>query len=191
MARTEPPAGAPSGPPAAGTIETTEPVRWLTPAEREAWLGINAVLLKLPALLDAQLQRDVDLTYFEYMVLAMLSEQPDRRLRMGRLAVLTSGSLSRLSHVVKRLELQGLVAREPDALDRRSTNAQLTDAGHDKVVDAAPQHVAAVRRLVMDALEPADIAALTQATERILTRIDPDGSARPPRPDPPAGPAPA
>lgn len=160
-------------------------VRWLTPQERAAWLGLNAVLLKLPALLDAQLQRDVGLTYFEYMVLAMLSEQPDRRLRMSRLAVLTSGSLSRLSHVVKRLEQEGLVVRETDETDRRSTNAQLTLAGEAKVVGAAPGHVAAVRRLVMDTLESADIAALTQATERMLTRIDPDGCARPPRPDSP------
>lgn len=180
MATREP--GAASAP-AGGQDGQGDHVRWLTAEERAAWLGLNAVLLKLPALLDAQLQRDVDLTYFEYMVLAMLSEQPDRRLRMSRLAVLTSGSLSRLSHVVKRLEQQGLVVRETDETDRRSTNAQLTDAGCAKVVQAAPGHVAAVRRLVMDTLEPADIAALTTATERMLTRLDPEGSARPPRPD--------
>lgn len=154
-------------------------VRWLTPQERAAWLGLNGVLIKLPGLLDAQLQRDAGLSYFEYLVLAMLSEQPDFRERMSRLATLTSGSLSRLSHVAKRLEQQGLITRATDEADRRSTNAQLTPAGLAAVKAAAPGHVAAVRRLFMDALEPRQIDELALLMDQVLRRIDPDGSARP------------
>ncbi|WP_168581633.1 MarR family winged helix-turn-helix transcriptional regulator [Gephyromycinifex aptenodytis] len=156
--------------------------RWLTAEERAAWLGLNGVLLKLPGLLDAQLQRDRGLTFFEYMVLAMLAEQPDHQERMSRLAVLTSGSLSRLSHVAKRLEQQGLITRSTHEADRRSTNAQLTAEGLAAVTAAAPGHVAAVRQLVFDALNPEQIEALTLITDRMLSRIDPEGSTRPATP---------
>ena len=63
-----------------------EEPRWLSPQERAAWLSLVGVMVKLPAALDAQLQRDAGLSYFEYMVLAMLSAQPDRTLRMSELA---------------------------------------------------------------------------------------------------------
>jgi hypothetical protein len=86
--------------------------RWLTDDERDAWMPLIGVLIKLPAALDAQLQRDSGLSHFEYMVLSRLSEAPERTLRMSDLAVLANGSLSRLSHVVTRLERRGWVRRE-------------------------------------------------------------------------------
>src|SRR5689334_14211817 len=103
-----------------------------------------SVLFGLPAALDAQLQRDAGLTHFEYTVMAALSEAEDRSLRMSYLAGLANGSLSRLSHVVKRLERSGWVQRAPDPDDGRYTVATLTEAGWDKVVASAPGHVEAV-----------------------------------------------
>src|ERR1044071_7394797 len=134
--------------------------RWLTPDERQAWLDLVRLITVLPAALDAQLERDVELDFFEYHVLSMLSELPDRSLRMSRLAQLTSASLSRLSNVVKRLEARGLVRREPDPGDRRATRAVLTDAGRALVAEAAPGHVTTVRELIVDALSPAQLDRL-------------------------------
>jgi len=91
--------------------------RWLSPEERATWLSLVGVMVKLPAALDAQLQRDSGLSYFEYMVLAMLSEQPDRLMRMSELAAAINASLSRLSHIAKRLEGQGFITRRPDLAD--------------------------------------------------------------------------
>src|SRR6478672_3011710 len=88
--------------------------RWLSPEERAAWLSLVGVMVKLPAALDAQLQRDSGLSYFEYMVLAMLSEQRDRLMRMSELAAAINASLSRLSHIAKRLEGPGFITRQPD-----------------------------------------------------------------------------
>ena len=85
--------------------------RWLADEEQQAWRPFAALLFRLPAALDAQLQRDAQLTHFEYMVLVSLSEAPDRALRMSDLAAMASGSLSRLSHVVSRLERRGWVRR--------------------------------------------------------------------------------
>ena len=126
---------------AAEATDSSDRDAWLSPQERAAWLTLHALLLKLPGRLDQQLQRDADLSYFEYLVLAVLAERSPPRLRMSQLSILTSGSLSRLSHVAKRLESKNYIVRETDEFDRRSTNAALTDDGMAKVRDAAPAHV--------------------------------------------------
>ena len=91
-------------------------------------------MITLPAALDARLQREANLTFFEYMVLAVLSERADRTMRMSDIAAGVSASLSRLSHVVARLEKQGLLCRSRVPGSGRRTNATLTDAGYAKVV---------------------------------------------------------
>ncbi|WP_237047726.1 MarR family winged helix-turn-helix transcriptional regulator [Lentzea guizhouensis] len=160
------------------TQDSEEP-RWLTASQRLAWLDMVRVLTRLPATLEAQLERDAGLTFFEYHVLSMLSEIPSHTLRLSRLAQLTSSSLSRLSNVVKRLEGRGLLAREPDPHDRRASCAVLTEAGMAAVERAAPGHVAVVRELVVDPLEAEQLSQLHAAHERILSRLDPASSTRP------------
>lgn len=156
---------------------TVEPPRWLSAEELRAWLPLGGLLLKLPAALDAQMQRDSGLSHFEYLVLASLSEAPERTRRMSALAALANGSLSRLSHVVKRLEGRGWIERRACPSDGRYTNAVLTDAGWEKVVASAPGHVEAVRDLVLDALTPAELTQLGAVAGRLLERLEP-GDAR-------------
>jgi DNA-binding MarR family transcriptional regulator len=156
--------------PAPGT--DVEP-SWLTDDERDAWIRLVGVFIKLPAALDAQLQRDAGVSHFEYMVLSRLSEAPDRALRMSDLAVLANGSLSRLSHVVTRLERRGWVRREACPGDGRYTNAVLTDEGMAKVEVTAPGHVAAVRDLVIDALRPEQVEQLRDISQAIMGRVIP------------------
>lgn len=146
-------------------------VEWLSSEEMSAWLALTALLTKLPGALDAQLDRDAGLTFFEYMVLGMLAEADDSQLRMSQLAQQTNGSLSRLSHVARRLESQGLVQRKPDTDDRRATVAVLTAAGRSRVEQAAPGHVAHARALVVDAASEADLATFGRVGEKIVRRI--------------------
>ncbi|WOP19778.1 MarR family winged helix-turn-helix transcriptional regulator [Raineyella sp. LH-20] len=153
--------------------EQTNAPQWLTAEERRAWLALGGVVLRLPTALDGQLRRDAGLRFFEYMVLAGLSEAPDRTRRMSELAAFAEGSLSRLSQVVAKLEHRGLVVRSPDPEDRRATLATLTDAGWDLVVRTAPGHVEAVRTYVFDALTDAQVPQLTAVAEQILQRTDP------------------
>jgi DNA-binding MarR family transcriptional regulator len=115
------------------------------------------------------------LTHFEYFVLAMLSENPERTLRMTSLAQRTNATLPRLSHVVRRLEDRDLVRRFPCPEDGRATNAQLTDEGWAAVVSAAPGHVANVRRHVIDALSPVQVVQLDSIMSTLLEQFDPDG----------------
>ena len=154
---------------------------WLSDEEQAAWRPFVALLFRLPAALDAQLQKDSGLSHFEYMVLTSLSEAPGRTLRMSDLAAMASGSLSRLSHVVSRMESRGWVRRESCPGDGRFINAVLTDEGWAKLVDTAPGHVAAVRRLLVDVLSPEEFQALGAISSHVLSGFDtnsPNGRSR-------------
>ena len=149
---------------------------WLTEDQLAAWVRLAALVELLPGVLDTQLRRDADLTNFEYYVLAMLSESPRRTLRM-------TGSRHRPTPPCRVSPTwcngwrhRGLVDRFPCPQDRRATNARLTDAGWSKVQQSAPGHVANVRRHVMDALTPDQVAQLADITEAILQRLDPHGT---------------
>lgn len=140
---------------------------WLSEEQQEAWKAVVGLASLLPGPLDAQLQRESGVSLFEYMVLSSLSMLPGRSARMSTLARLASGSLSRLSNVVKRLEDRGLVRRSPDPADGRFTVAALTGAGWDVVVAAAPGHVDAVRTHVLAPLEADQLRALVDVAERL------------------------
>src|SRR3954453_10596143 len=142
--------------------------RWLTEEQQQVWRRFVEVLVKVPAALEAQLQRDAGLTHMGYMVLSTLSERADRSLPMSRLARTASASLSRLSHVVARLEAQGWVRRERDPRDGRVQIAVLTDKGYAKVVESAPGHVEAVQQLVFDRLTPSQVRQLSNVCESLL-----------------------
>jgi DNA-binding MarR family transcriptional regulator len=153
----------------------SEDVRWLNEHERVAWIALADLMLRLPAVLDAQLLRDSNITLFDYFVLSNLSMHPERTMRLSELAKITSSSLSRLSNVVKRLEQRGLLRREPDPDNGRYTNAILTDAGWDLVVAAAPGHVHAVRKYVIDGLSDEQIEALRSVACHVSDRVRESG----------------
>ncbi|RBM18535.1 MarR family winged helix-turn-helix transcriptional regulator [Streptomyces sp. PT12] len=158
--------------------------RWLDDEERATWMALIGTLVRLPAALDAQLQRDAGISHFAYQVLAGLSSAPGRTLRMSELATFTEGSLSRLSHVAARLERRGWVTRRPDPADGRCTLATLTEAGWEKVVATAPGHVAEVRRLVFDPLTREQQRRLREIGHLINASVNaslaPEGALAPP-----------
>jgi len=155
-------------------MDAPQEPRWLDAEESQAWRALAKALETLPAALDAQLRRDAGISHFEYKVLALLSEAPDRTLRMSELAMWAGSSLPRLSQVVARLEQRGWVRRIPDPADGRYTLAILTDQGQEKVTEAAPGHVEEVRRLVFDPLTKAQSRQLREIGERITRAIDTD-----------------
>lgn len=146
--------------------------RWLNDEELQAWLKLAGVMVKLGPALDSQLQRDSDLTTFDYVCLAMLSESEGRELRMSELAYRTNATLSRLSHVVSKLEARGWVERTPCPESKRVTMVNLTEAGWQVLEKAAPGHVETVRSLVFDGLTPAEVRQLERIAGHIVARID-------------------
>lgn len=153
----------------------------LTDERLEVWAAVATVLERLPAALDAQLQRDSGLTHFEHGLLTALDSAPERTLRMSTLAGYASSTLSRLSRAVTRLERKGWVQRVVDPTDGRFTLAVLTDDGHDKVVESTPAHQALVERLVFDAISPTQARQLGVIARRIAGAVDDAPTWTPPR----------
>ena len=149
--------------------------RWLSEEELASWLPLAGVVLRLGTALDSQLQRDSDLTHFDYLCLAMLSEHDEHTTTMSALAGRTNASLSRLSHVISKLEARGWVKRCRSEVSRRVTLVRMTEEGYAVLVAAAPGHVGTVRSLVFDGLAADDVEALGRIMRHVLARIDASG----------------
>jgi len=148
---------------------TGEPL-WLDEDEQAVWREY----LRASRLLEAALDRDLQahgLQLSEYEILSMLSEQPDRRLRMSVIAELVVQSRSRLTHTAGRLEKRGWVRRDACSGDRRGVELVLTDTGFDELTRTAPTHVRSVRANLLDPLSRADLNALGHAMSAISLAI--------------------
>ena len=69
---------------------------WLDDDQQESWRAIVSLLTTLPAALESDLKRNADLSAFDYLVLASLSEAPEHTMQMSDLAARANASLSRL-----------------------------------------------------------------------------------------------
>lgn len=142
--------------------------------ESAAWLSLVSLIELLPSALDSQLQRDSDMTHFEFSVLSLLRFSPDQTLRMSELAAGTTATLPRLSHVVTRLEKRGILERLPCPEDKRATNVRLTDVGRRELIRATPGHIELVRRSVIDVLSREQLAQLEGIATAISGSLDPE-----------------
>uniref|UniRef100_A0AAU3H0S8 MarR family transcriptional regulator n=1 Tax=Streptomyces sp. NBC_01401 TaxID=2903854 RepID=A0AAU3H0S8_9ACTN len=150
---------------------TNQDPAWLSPEELRVWQGLHSVLLLLPMALDRQLQKESELSLLEYYVLAGLSEKASGAARLSDISFLTNAELSRVSHLVTRMEKRGLLRRRPDPEDGRYTNAVLTEEGREHVRRAAPGHVATVRRLIFDGLGDDGREELGRTVDRIVASV--------------------
>ncbi|WP_026874669.1 MarR family winged helix-turn-helix transcriptional regulator [Jiangella gansuensis] len=153
--------------------------RWLTTDEQRVWRTYLQANQLLRDALDRQLQRDAGMPHAYYIVLAMLSEAPERSMTMSQLARTVSSSPSRLSHAVAKLEAAGWVRRRRHETDGRATIATLTDEGFAVLADAAPGHVEEVRGVLFDPLTAQQVRQLGEILAAVLAPHDD-------RPGPPA-----
>ena len=149
-------------------------VAWLSSTEQRAWRSLIQLIMRLPPALETDLHAHSRLTVFEYLVLSGLSEAPQRTMRLSDLAAVANSSLSRLSHVVSRLETRGWVQRRTCDGDGRSTEAVLTEPGWQVIYAAAPGHVRMVRSTVIDALSSDQLRQLNTIAEAIMQAVPPN-----------------
>ena len=142
--------------------------RWLTADEQRVWRLFLTACQSLFSAIEAQLLHESGLPHGYYEILVHLSEAPGRALRMTQLAKASTYSKSRLSHAVSRLEEKGWVVREDCETDRRGQIARLTDEGFAVLETAAPGHVEQVRRSLIDALTPEQVAQLGKISAAIV-----------------------
>jgi DNA-binding MarR family transcriptional regulator len=152
-----------------GPMDTPSP--WLDDDEQDLWQALVTVVIALPAALDRQLQRDAGISNFEYGVLARLSVADEATMRLSDLARECDSTQPRLSKVMDRFEARDWVVRRPDPTNGRYTLATLTDAGRQKAVESAPEHVAQVKRLVFDPLSATQRRQLGAALTRIAATV--------------------
>lgn len=146
--------------------------QWLDAAQQRDWRAFIDGSLRLAESLEQDLKKRHGLSMAEYEIMVRLSEAPDRTMRMAELASCASQSRSRLSHTVTRLERAGLVERSSCPEDKRGVLATLTEKGFDDLETAAPSHVAVVRDLFVDVVDPDDLTAIGRAFRAVTERLD-------------------
>lgn len=144
---------------------------WLSHEQQQVWRKYLRATARVNQYLDSDLRR-FGLNLAEYEILVALSEAEDRRMRMSELADAVHQSRSRLTHTVSRLERDGHVARVTCASDGRGVWAELTDKGYALLVESAPRHVAAVRKILVDPVSPDDFEAVGRAMDAVLSVAD-------------------
>ena len=144
--------------------------RWLSDAEQDTWGNLAQLLMLLPAALDRQLREDAGIPHAYYQILAMLSAEPQQSMRMTDLARVVGSTTSRLSHAVASLEQRGWARRHACPSDKRGQVACLTESGAAVLAEAAPGHVAEVRRLIFDHLTPEEVERLGVITAKVVPR---------------------
>jgi DNA-binding MarR family transcriptional regulator len=145
--------------------------RWLDEREARAWRGYRRMRRLLDLQLNRELMKDAGLSEPDYDVLSDLSETSDQRLRLTELASRMLWSKSRLSHHLARMEQRGLVTRAECPGDARGSVVVLTRQGRRAIEAAAPGHVAAVRRHLIDRMTPEESDALAAFSHRVVDHL--------------------
>jgi DNA-binding MarR family transcriptional regulator len=139
--------------------------------QQSSWRAFAVGVTLLLDRLDADLQKEFDLSLTEYEILVRLSERPGRSMRMAQLADALAHSRSRVTHTVARMQHAGLVERSASPDDGRGIVCKLTDHGYDVLVEAAPVHVQGVRDYLVDLSSRDDFAALGRVMNAVTDRL--------------------
>jgi DNA-binding MarR family transcriptional regulator len=139
--------------------------------EQRVWRSYLRMSRELLDQLDRELQASAGMPHAYYEILVVLSEVPDRSLRMTELADALHSSRSRLSHAVDRLEDLGWIARAACPTDRRGTVAHLTARGFEALSAAAPGHVEGVRSHLFDPLSDDQVRQLGEIAGLVLAAL--------------------
>ncbi len=143
---------------------------WLNAREDRAWRAFVYAHQQIEVHLNRRLQES-GLSGADYEVLAVLSALDGDRMPARALCDALGWEKSRLSHQVRRMQKDGLIGREPNPDDARSTMVCLLPAGRAAIENAAPRHVEDVRRNFIDLLTPAELDMLAALNERILRHL--------------------
>ena len=146
-------------------------VEWLDDEQQHAWRHYIRGSRALETVLDSELQSTAGMSLSEFELLAVLSEAPERVLRMSTLADLIVQSRSRVTHTANRLERRGWVERRAAVGDGRGVELLLTDSGMDAVVHAAQVHLSGVRSHLVEVLSRSDLLALGESMKKVCAAL--------------------
>jgi|HubBroStandDraft_4_1064222.scaffolds.fasta_scaffold06727_3 DNA-binding MarR family transcriptional regulator len=140
---------------------------FMAPGEWESWAALLMLHRTVLQDLDTELHRRHRLAVSEFDVLITLFNAPGHRLGMSVLASQAMLSPAGTTHLVTRLERDGLVRREVDPADRRKWFTVLTDEGDRTLRAARRTHNTVLRRTFLAVTSAADRKALQQLWQRL------------------------
>ncbi len=146
--------------------------RWLDENELMIWRSFLRTSDKLLNRLDQELVEATGLELADYGILVQLSEATEMGLRMSDLAEHALVSRPRLTVRIQRLDDAGLVERHKCPTDARSTMVTLTDLGRQRLQEAAPVHVAGVRRYFIEPIGTGQLCAVAGRLRSVLRALD-------------------
>jgi DNA-binding MarR family transcriptional regulator len=150
---------------------TGSEVRWLDREQQQSWRAYIMGTELLQHQLDRELREEHEISFSEYEILVRLSEADQGRMRMALLADAMSHSRSRVTHTIARMEKADLVRRHAAQSDGRGVEAVMTEAGRQKLIEAAPTHVRGVRAHLVDVASRNDFAALGRIFNEVSDRL--------------------
>ena len=144
----------------------------LSPSEEALWRALMRIVKVLPRNLDTDLIRGAGLSASEYTTIMILSEAPNRELRMTDLAKATGLSASRMTRLVDDLQSRGWVTKVASSSDARGNVARLTPRGMAKLKSAWPVHLVSVRRRFLDHLEDSSVSHLADGLSAVAVQLE-------------------
>lgn len=148
-----------------------EASRRLTPDQLATWRAFIETAELVRSVLGGRLQAGSGLSMGDYAVLLSLKEAAGNRLRSSALAADVGWERSRLSHHLSRMERRGLVRREDCADDSRGAEVVATADGLAAFRRASIPHLRDVQELFIEALTPAQLAALDDVVVTVRAHI--------------------
>jgi DNA-binding MarR family transcriptional regulator len=143
---------------------------FLSEEEEGAWRGLLETHQALVSALDARLHAEHSMPLGSLEALIQIAHAEHGSLSVSELAERIGLSPSRTSRLAMELEREGLVERQRDSADSRSTRVAATKAGRDGLLEAAPTYFSTIRAHLFDGLSERDIKQLARILGRIQAR---------------------
>jgi DNA-binding MarR family transcriptional regulator len=133
-----------------------------------AWAGLlRTHAAVLPKVERALAPTGLPLTWYD--VLLVVNAAPGRRLRMTELGQQAVVSRERVSRVVTELERAGLVVREANPDDKRSSFTVITPEGRKRLRASAPVYIKAIEQHFLSRLTDEETLMISQALSRVVS----------------------
>ena len=144
----------------------------LEPHVMAAWEAMIRTVAALLKKFDRELLESHGLSLSSFDVLMQLTNTPDGRLRMQNLADSVVLSRSGLTRLIDRMEVAGLVRREPFPEDRRGYHAVITDEGRQLYLRVRPVEMRAIQEHFGRHLDYSDLLGLSAALRKVMAGND-------------------
>lgn len=140
---------------------------FLSEEEERIWLSLLEIHAALVRELDVRLLAEHNVPLGSLEALIQIAHANEGAMSVSELAERIRLSPSRASRLAMELEREGLVERRRDSADSRSTRVAATEAGRERLREAAPAYFSTIRAHLFEGLGERDVKQLA----RILARV--------------------